>query len=485
MANVIDIVVRATDQSGGGLNTLNSQFQKLTGFSLSAAGAIGMAGKALDTLYKFVRDSVNETEKYVTSITDMSRVLGMSTEETSRLVQASDDLFVSQEKLQTALLAATRQGIDVSTEGLKKLSDEYLSLNAGAERGQFLMRTFGRSGADMGKLMEVGADGIQDATDAIEDNLIVTAQSKASIENYKRSLDNLNDSWMGIKYTVGNVVIPQLDLLFRALADNNTETEKMHLNLRFLIDTLELDASFVAKLAGVTEEQVLAFRELDSTTTDTNESLNNLATITSDTSDYFKELTTQMIYNIAAAGLDQQAAINLGIEMGILNVGTMAAYNSLKTANEYLAGNEQAIYQYAAAYNALWQALQNVQSASDIQSQLTGIGLGGGGGGGGAGTQTAGGTQVGGTKPNGWVQIGTVSWSDLTPVYAPPKATGGYAAGGHPYLVGERGPELFTPSGGGQITPNGQLTGGSATISQADMMYLGKIIASEIQKAIG
>jgi hypothetical protein len=39
------------------------------------------------------------------------------------------------------------------------------------------------------------------------------------------------------------------------------------------------------------------------------------------------------------------------------------------------------------------------------------------------------------------------------------RATGGQVLGGRPYLVGERGPELFTPnsSGGGRVTPFSQL----------------------------
>lgn len=40
----------------------------------------------------------------------------------------------------------------------------------------------------------------------------------------------------------------------------------------------------------------------------------------------------------------------------------------------------------------------------------------------------------------------------------PGMAKGGRVSSGHPYLVGERGPELFTPSQGGMITPNSALT---------------------------
>jgi hypothetical protein len=46
---------------------------------------------------------------------------------------------------------------------------------------------------------------------------------------------------------------------------------------------------------------------------------------------------------------------------------------------------------------------------------------------------------------------------------APARALGGSVMGGRSYLVGEHGPEMFTPMGGGNITPNGRLGGGGHT----------------------
>ena len=45
------------------------------------------------------------------------------------------------------------------------------------------------------------------------------------------------------------------------------------------------------------------------------------------------------------------------------------------------------------------------------------------------------------------------------------KAGGGRVSGGTTYLVGEQGPELFTPGGNGFITPNHAMQGGGASIS--------------------
>lgn len=45
------------------------------------------------------------------------------------------------------------------------------------------------------------------------------------------------------------------------------------------------------------------------------------------------------------------------------------------------------------------------------------------------------------------------------------RADGGPVSGGKTYLVGERGPELFTPSRSGNIIPNGAPVGGNVTVN--------------------
>jgi phage-related minor tail protein len=45
------------------------------------------------------------------------------------------------------------------------------------------------------------------------------------------------------------------------------------------------------------------------------------------------------------------------------------------------------------------------------------------------------------------------------------RAAGGPVAAGQTYLVGEKGPELFTPSRDGAITPNAALRGPSVTVN--------------------
>jgi hypothetical protein len=48
------------------------------------------------------------------------------------------------------------------------------------------------------------------------------------------------------------------------------------------------------------------------------------------------------------------------------------------------------------------------------------------------------------------------------------KASGGFVDSSHSYIVGENGPEMFVPSGGGNIVPNGSLSAGGGHSTQVN-----------------
>lgn len=68
----------------------------------------------------------------------------------------------------------------------------------------------------------------------------------------------------------------------------------------------------------------------------------------------------------------------------------------------------------------------------------------------------------------------------------PGRATGGPVRAGSPYIVGERGPELFTPGASGMITPNGAIGGNNYSITvQAgvgDPRTIGQQVVEYIQR---
>ena len=74
----------------------------------------------------------------------------------------------------------------------------------------------------------------------------------------------------------------------------------------------------------------------------------------------------------------------------------------------------------------------------------------------------------------------------------PGKALGGAVGAGRPYMVGERGPELFVPGAKGNIVPNNAMGGANVTVNvdasgssvQGDgpsAQQLGKAIGAAVQ----
>ena len=430
------------------LGDLDSKFKSVTGVSLGFATAAGAAGAAVSGLIKFVSDAVNETVAYATEIDNMSRLLGLSTEETSRLVQASDDLFISQETLTSGLQAATRKGIDVSIEGLKRLADEYNSLPAGVTRSKFVLDTFGRSGAEMGKLMEQGAAGIDAATAAIADNMIITQKSMADIMNYKRSVDNLNDSWQGVKYTVGSTVIPQLDLLFRVMTKGKDDVEK-HAQA---VNELQMQLDRAASAAAIGNKSAKAAMEslqkqLDTlndefyNTVDaagtTTTSLYGLGESIIPVSAYMSELTTQLIFNQAAAGLDAEAALKLAKHMGLVPPATEQAMNKIASWRAMLDSGKITLDEYTELVKRMKDEINNVQGKTVT-------------------VRVRGEIDNSAREAASFTGQGRNAYIGLA---ASNRAVGGPVTGGTPYIVGEVGPELFVPNTSGSIVPHNQLAG--------------------------
>lgn len=61
--------------------------------------------------------------------------------------------------------------------------------------------------------------------------------------------------------------------------------------------------------------------------------------------------------------------------------------------------------------------------------------------------------------------FGSLLGSAASILGVPGRATGGPVVGGRPYLVGERGPELFVPGTGGQVVGRGEASRGPVNIN--------------------
>ena len=187
------------------------------------------AGQVFGDIYYAINKVLEINDEYVSSMVDGARLTGMSTEAYSKFANVADDLFVSHEKLNTALVAASRKGVDTSVAGIQKLSDNYLRLNPGVDRAKFLMDNFGKSGAEMGKLLEIGSQAIVENMDAIDGWLVVTDEAVKKTYAYKRSVDAAQDSNKSFALSVANGTMPSitdLNVRYSEMVDAVNESGK-------------------------------------------------------------------------------------------------------------------------------------------------------------------------------------------------------------------------------------------------------------------
>lgn len=265
--SVLDIIIRTVKQGGADKETVAGLANIKSG--LMQAGAI--AGSFVAAYYavdKVLQATVGTFVDYAAQVREMSRLTGTSAEDTSRLIQMADDLTISYESLQKALWFAAKNGMDVNVNSLAALADQYVALGSASEKAEFLAKNFGKSGAEMGKMMELGSAGVKAMSASIEGNLILTEQGLKSAREYEMAIDSLSDSWYGFKVAAGNAITPSLvALLDKANAEiaeeggNLIQAEK---GWRMLLGPIGLVWNAIDLFGNKTEDSTAAIDDNES-----------------------------------------------------------------------------------------------------------------------------------------------------------------------------------------------------------------------------
>lgn len=204
MANNITIDIDAKDNASG---IISGVFELVK----NGASAFDVVAAAAIAAGNFVANATQEAFAYDQQILGLSLTTGQNTEATSRMVQVLDDAGIGFDTVKKAMKEMSKDGTEPNIQELARLSDEFLTLNSGAERGKFLLDNFGKSGEEMARVMALGGENILGMNEAIEGNLIVTQRAADEAEEYRKNVDALNDSWTSFKIGLGNAVIPVIN----------------------------------------------------------------------------------------------------------------------------------------------------------------------------------------------------------------------------------------------------------------------------------
>jgi hypothetical protein len=318
-----------------------------------------------------------------------------------------------------AALAIQRLGLNVDTLARMNPEQQFMAL-AGALDGvqdhslktALAMDLFGRSGAELIPMLEMGSAGLEQARQKVRElGLSFSAEGAKGAGDFKDAMQNLSGSFDGIKNAIAPViasVVKEWTPAIEAIAIKTREW--VEANPR-LAESLFYVIVPLAGLMDVLGPLLIA--------------LPGLAMV-------FKGVTV----SITAAGIGIGAAIvGIGALVGVavymiidqwegIVEGLDVIWDAIVGAGEWVVD----------VLSQVWDSIVGVfeqgwQWISDILSQI--------------------GDAIGGLFGG----IADFFGGGSIPIEA--RASGGPVSGGMPYLVGEEGPELFVPSMSGSIVPNG------------------------------
>jgi hypothetical protein len=305
---------------------------------------MALLGEVTGKAIQFTEQAISETNAYNISMSKLAVTLGIGVEETSRMIQAGDDLGTSQQALTTALEFASKGGLVPTIDNLAKTSDELLAMTDINARNAAATKIFGRSWFEASQTILAGGAAIRAAAAAQSGGLVVTDAVAAATEKNRIAMDEWNDAMMNVKLTVGNHVIPILTeninaiLLLTGALDDDTKAQ-MRNNYARLRDPSLLDST----KAGVKAH------------TDALQAQGNA---------YFKNLkviedTTIATYDLTGS-MDDEHGSAMAVGSAILdNVTGLDHLNQIMADNAIITGKA------AQAANAQATAIDNLISVAD------------------------------------------------------------------------------------------------------------------------
>jgi hypothetical protein len=480
----IDKTQRAFAAVRGGLKRVSGSILNVRTALVGLAGAAGLQvfAKQIDDLAK-ASSRLGLTVNELQSLQFAASQTGASAEELEKgLTRFSRSISEASSGIGTGLRAFEALGITVTdaqgglrptSELLNEVSDRLTQIQDPADRVRIAFDLFGRSGVNLVNTLQQGSGSLKQLqADFNAVTLELTGKQAKAVEEANDLFDKLGRTFSSIGMQITATFLPTLAKISEFLVINflraiNAATRSLR---NFLNSIVEL-----AREVGIEMEEFTFGVEME-------KNLNKLIKGLEATSSEFGNATdnvTNMREEFGALEVPLNGAVK-----GFRDLGDLAAKNVV-TFDEFgdrigivknkVDTSRTALEKYIDSTYEMDRALQDVtvdglkgledsfanivtgtssvkdafrNMANSIVADLARIaarkaiggivgGLGGGGGLGGIVSGLFGG-----------------------------KAIGGSVQRGQPYMVGERGAEMFVPNQAGSIVPNNQLGGGAVTVNQ-------------------
>jgi hypothetical protein len=430
------------------------------------AGAFALAGGA--AIAGFAVKAIGQFQDLALASGKFADATGLSVENASRWTEVGGDIGIGADSIQGAIgkmnrtLGTTPElfkelGVDVvrTDSGLTDVNATFLAvidrlkaIKDPAERARVAAQLLGKGWQEMAQFINIGSEELQASLDSVSGAQVISAEELKKAQEYRDTMDELGDIWGGFVTDAGGVFVAMVN----DFKEGTSSWEGFSNSLRRGVVGQAL--SGLTGLFNDNEEQAKATAEEAKRLGDAysgyvgsrlEESRKQFALLNGELEDQQDELATlttdwQKLLGI----LDTREAFdNLEESLGaVFDAGVKAFGGGAEEIRKFNAEQKNAIGQIANLAIALnltfgqqnqlkifvdsgdlaraseyLQTIQRGLGNRSLEQVLTDAGI-----------------------------PGTIAGA---------RANGGAVMGGSSYLVGERGPEIFTPSSSGMITANG------------------------------
>ena len=333
--------------------------------------------------------------------------------------------------------------VDVNATFLKTI-ERIKGIKDPAEKARVAAQLLGKGWQSMAELIEMGADDLKASLDSVSSGQVISDEELAKAKEYRDTLQELGDIWNAFVINAGGVFV-------EIVSDLKDLTSWEGLGNQFKKSVVGTVLGEIGGWFNDNEEKAKAAEEAAKSLGDA-----YAGYVSSRLAESREEMN---LMNLAIEDQAEELVITDLKWQGL--IGTLKLDSAVADAKEQLTDlKEKAVEAYGGSKEAV-----DAYNESLINAQLMVLAL--------AGTVAL----TNAEKNQIRILVDTEQLDRAVTLidkigrgvnlgieerrFGGARALGGPVAPGGSYIVGERGPELFTPSASGNITPNGAMGGGA------------------------
>jgi hypothetical protein len=429
------------------------------------AGAFAMAGGA--AIAGFAMKAVGEFQTLALESGKFADATGLSVEQASRWKEVGGDIGIGSDAIQGAIgkmnkaLGTSPQlfaelGVDVvkTDTGLTDVNGTFLAvidrlkrIKDPAERARVAAQLLGKGWQEMAQFINIGSYELKKSLDSVASGQVISDKELKKAKEFRDTMDEFGDMWSSFVISVGGYVSQLASDLGDVL---NVIIHPMGTFRSIGLEVMSWFSDTPPKIEVYAKEMRAAREDQDMMTEAIKKARGPLRGFVSDFEDA----------SVAIASATSQWQILTGAletELALDKVQEQLAGVEAAAAKAFATGTDSDIQKYIelelefiTGLSGIANGMDNISNkeivlAFKTEGRQAAIDLA---------SWIAGGGELKGLNVD---QLLTASG------IAGARWSGGPVSGGSSYIVGERGPEIFTPSGSGMITANG--AGGTTNVT--------------------